>query len=194
MTQTLTKPIDQRIILQGTWEQFKLIQQASADSPGVRLAFYDGEIEILMPGREHELFGRFIGSLLMIYLAQKGIFFQPTGSMTQQKEGEASAQADESYCISSVKPTPDLSIEVVFTSGGVSKLRRYQALGVLEVWFWEDGVLKLYRLRENGYARIERSELPGLKDLDIDLLKRCIMFAETDAGEAIRTFQQEISR
>ncbi len=61
MTQTLAKTTDQHIILQGTWEQFRLIEQASADSPGVKLAFYDGEIEILMPGREHELFGSVIG-------------------------------------------------------------------------------------------------------------------------------------
>lgn len=193
MTQLLTKTIDQRIFLQGTWEQFQLIQQASADSPGVRLAFYDGEIEILMPGREHEVFGCVIGGLLLIYLAQKGIFFQPTGSMTQEREGEASAQADKSFCIGSVKPIPDLSIEVIFTSGSVSKLRRYRALGVAEVWFWEDGTLALYHLRDDGYEQIERSELPGLEELDINLLKRCILLAETDPGEAIRTFQRGIA-
>jgi len=192
MMQLLNKSADQRILLRGTWEKFKLMQQVSEDSPGVRLAFYDGEIEILMPGREHELFGCVIGGLLLIYLAQKGIFFQPTGSMTQQKEGEASAQADKSFCIGNVKPIPDLSIEVIFTSGGERKLLLYQALGVPEVWFWEDGALRLHHLRPSGYQRIERSELPGLQDLDIDFLKRCVMMAETDAGEAIRTFQQGI--
>lgn len=193
MTQTLAKSSDQQIILQGTWEKFRFMQQASEDSPGVRLAFYDGEIEILMPGREHEVFGRIIGSLLTIYLAQQGIFFQPTGSMTQQKDGEVSVQADESYCIGSVKPIPDLSIEVVFTSGGATKLRRYRALGVSEVWFWVDGTLTLYHLRATGYELIGCSELPGLENLDIDLFKRCILVAETNAGEAIRVFQHAIS-
>lgn len=192
MAQLLTKSADQRILLQGTWEKFKLMQQVAEDSPGVRLAFYEEEIEILMPGREHELFGCVIGGLLLIYLARKGIFFQPTGAMTQQKEREVSVQADKSFCIGSVKPIPDLSIEVIFTSGSVRKLRRYQALGVAEVWFWEDGALTLHHLRDNGYERIERSELPGLEDLDINLLKRCILIAETDAGEAVRVFQQEI--
>jgi Uma2 family endonuclease len=192
MIQLLNKPTDQRILLRGTWEKFKLMQQVSEDSPGIRLAFYDGEIEILMPGREHEVFGCVIGGLLLIYFAQKGIFFQPTGSMTQEKEGTASAQADKSFCIGGVKPIPDLSIEVVFTSGGESKLRLYQALGVPEVWFWQDGVLKLHHLRSSGYQRIERSELPGLEELDLNFLKRCIMLAETDSGEAIRTFQQGI--
>ena len=190
MIQLLNKPTDQRILLHGTWEKFKLMQQVSDDSPGIRLAFYDGEIEILLPGREHEVFGCVIGGLLLLYFAQKGIFFQPTGSMTQEKEGTASAQADKSFCVGSVKPTPDLAINVVFTSGGESKLRLYQALGVPEVWFWKDGVLELHHLRSSGYQRIERSELPGLEDLDIDFLKRCVMLAETDPGEAIRTFQQ----
>jgi Uma2 family endonuclease len=192
MAQLLAKTTDQRIVLRGTWEKFRLMQQVSEDSPGVRLAFYNGEIEIFMPGREHEVFGSVIGGLLLIYLAQKGIFFQPTGSMTQEREGTASAQADQSFCIGSVKPIPDLSIEVVFTSGGESKLELYQALGVPEVWFWQDGLLRLHHLHESSYERIERSELPGLEDLDIDLLRRCILMAETDPGEAIRTFQQGI--
>jgi Uma2 family endonuclease len=191
-TQVLSKNDDQRIVLQGTWEKFRLIEQASADSPGVRLAFYDGEIEILMPGREHEIFGSVIGGLLLIYFAQKGIFFQPTGSMTQQKEGEVSAQADQSFCIGSVKPIPDLSIEIVFTSGGVDKLRRYRALDVPEVWFWEDGILQLYHLGTDGYQLIDRSQIPGLEDLDLGLLKRCMVMAETDAGEAMRTFQKSV--
>jgi Uma2 family endonuclease len=191
-TQLLSSQTDQRVILQGTWDQFKLIQQASSDSPGVRLAYYDGTIEIFMPGREHESFSRIIFFLVTTFLLQKGIPFQPTGAMTQEKEREASAQADESFCIGESKPTPDLSIEVIFTSGSAKKLARYQALGVPEVWFWQDGSLALHRLRDNGYERIERSELPGLDQLDIDLLKRCILIAETDFAQAVQVFQQGI--
>jgi Putative restriction endonuclease len=114
--------------------------------------------------------------------------------MTQERERSASAQAAQSYCIGSVKKIPDVSIEVVFTSGGVDKLARYQALGVSEVWFWQDGVLRLYALGQAGYQRIDRSRLPGLVDLDLDLLNRCILLAETDAGEAIRVFQSAIAQ
>ena len=114
--------------------------------------------------------------------------------MTQEKSGVVSAQVDESYCIGSAKPIPDLSIEVVFTSGGISKLERYKALGVPEVWFWEDGLLKLYHLRDGSYEPIECSQLPGFSELDLDLLRPCILMAETDAGEAIRAFRREIER
>ncbi|MBW4693205.1 MAG: Uma2 family endonuclease [Lyngbya sp. HA4199-MV5] len=190
MPSLLDRATDQRIVHHGTWEQFKLIQKGFDDSRGVRLFYYDQTIEILMPGREHEIFSRLIGYLVTTFLTEKGIFFQPTGSMTQEKEGVVSAQADESYCIESVKTIPDLAIEVVFTSGGISKLERYKALGVPEVWFWEDGVLKLYHLQNGIYEPIDRSQLPGLNDLDLDLLQRCILMAETDAGEAIRAFRR----
>ena len=192
MPPLLDKTTDQRILHYGTWEQFKFIQKGFEGSPGVRLFYYDGMIEILMPGREHEIFASIIGYLVTTFLTEKGIFFQPTRSMTQEKEGVVSAQADESYCIGSVKSIPDLSIEVVFTSGGTSKLERYKALGVPEVWFWEDGSLKLYHLRDGSYELIDRSQLPGLSELDLDLLRRCILMAETDAGEAIRAFRREI--
>lgn len=111
--------------------------------------------------------------------------------MTQEKEGEASAQADKSYCIGEAKTIPALSIEVIFTSGSVNKLARYRALGVPEVWFWEDGVMKLHHLRADGYERIAQSEISGLDQLDINFLRRCILIAETDFSEAVRVFQRE---
>jgi len=192
MPPLLNKTTDQRIVHQGTWEQFKFIQKGFDGSPGVRLFYYDGAIEILMPGQDHETFSRIIAYLVTTFLVEQGIFFKPTGAMTQEKEGLVSAQADESYCIGTVKSIPDLSIEVVFTSGNTSKLERYKALGVSEVWFWQDGTLKLYHLRDGSYQTIARSQLPGLNDLDLELLKRCILMAETDAGEVIREFRREI--
>ena len=186
------KTLDRHLIHHGTWEQFKWIQKGFDGSPGVRLSYYDGAIEIIMPGREHEIFSRIIGYLVTTFLAEKGIFFQPTGAMTQEKAELVSAQAGESYCIGSPKPIPDLSIEVVFTNGGINKLERYKALGVPEVWFWEDGLLQLYHLHDNHYESIDRSQLPGLSDLDLDLLRRCVLMAETDSGAAIRAFRQAI--
>lgn len=184
---------DQRVVLSGrSWEQFKLIQQGFEDSPGIRLFYFDGTIEILMPGREHEVFKAIIAILLIIYFEENGIEFEPTGSMTQEHEGVASAEADESYCIGVSKPVPDLAIEVIFSSGGLSKLQRYRALGVPEVWFWEDGVFTLYCLSETGYEQRDRSEIPELSGLDVELLTRCVLMGETSRLEAMREFRKGI--
>jgi Uma2 family endonuclease len=184
---------DQQLLLPGrTWDQFKLIQAGFKDFPGARLFYFDGTIEILMPGRDHEVFKGIIALLLGIFFEEVGIEFEPTGSMTQECEAIASVQADESYCIGTSKPIPDLSIEIVFTSGGSNKLQRYQALGVPEVWFWQDGVFALYRLRQSGYEHINRSEIPELATLDIELLTRCVLMGETSRLEAMRQFRRGI--
>ncbi len=176
-----------------TWEQFKHIQKGLEGSPGVRLSFYEGVVEVFMPGQPHEIFKTIIGSLLEAFFLHWRIRVVPTGSITQEQEGVASAEADESYCFGEAKPIPDLSIEVIFTSGSATKLNRYQALGVPEVWFWEDGVFTLHRLGENGYTRIYKSQIPELANLDLDLLAKCVLAGEIDWLEAVLTFREAIS-
>ncbi|MGL5064818.1 MAG: Uma2 family endonuclease [Microcoleus sp.] len=188
MTIALDKTKDQRLVHYGmSWQQFKLLQESFADSPGIRLAYYDGEIEIVTVSPDHESISRMITALLIVYFLHNDIEFNPLGSFTQEQEKKVSAQADESFAIGSSTATkPDLSVEVIFTSGSDRKLIHYQVLGVPEVWFWEDGLFRLYRLRESGYERIDRSEI--LPDLDINLLARCLMMASKI--EALKVFQQ----
>lgn len=193
MTQIL-KENDQRLVLnERTWQQFKLIQQGFEGFPGAKLAYYNGNIEILIPGADHEFFKTIIGFLIELFLLETGVEFVPAGSMTQEQEGTVSAQADESYWITKQQSIPDLSIEVVFTNR-VNKLERYRALSVSEVWFWEDGLFTLYHLRSQGYERIARSELPGLMDLDINLLTHCVLMAQTSRIDAFNEFRSVIAR
>ncbi|MEB3295004.1 MAG: Uma2 family endonuclease [Synechococcales bacterium] len=182
---------DQQIFQSGlTWADFKLIQKGLERSSGLRLSYFEGQLEILMPGKEHEQFVSIIGYLIMTFLTEQGIFFQPTRSMTQEKEGLVSTQADESYCIGTPKALPDLAIEVVFTSGSLQKLLRYRALEIPEVWFWEDGLLRVYHLMGDEYLQCDRSRLPGLANLDLEQFSRYVLMAETDAGAAFRAFRQ----
>ncbi len=184
---------DQRIIHSGiTWQQFKLIQSGFGDTRNVRLFYYDNTVEILMPGREHEFFKTIIGFLLELFCLEMSIEFEPLGSTTQEREGEASAEPDESYCFGASKPIPDLVIEVIFTSGSLKKLNHYRALAIPEVWFWEDGVFSLYRLRESEYEQISKSEIPELGTLDIELLTRCVLMAQTSRLEAANTFRNAL--
>jgi hypothetical protein len=50
--------------------------------------------------------------------------------------------------------------------------------------------LQLFHLREGGYEAIDRSELPGLENLNIAVLPRCILMAETDFPGALALFRQ----
>lgn len=198
MTQALEKPRSSEdkvaVYHDRTWEQFKHIQKGLEGHPGVRLSFYAGVVEVFMPGRLHEIFRTIIGSLLEAFFFEWNIQIIPTGSVTQEQAGVASAEADESYCFGEAKPIPNLSIEVIFTSSSAKKLELYRALRVPEVWLWQDGLLTLHRLGENGYTRISRSQIPELANLDIELLSRCVLIGETDWLEAMRTFRNAISK
>ncbi len=163
-----------------TWEQFKHLQKGFENSRGIRLFYFDGTVEILMPGKAHELFKSIIGFLIETFLFQHELEFEPTGSMTQEKAEIASVEADESYEIQGFK----LSIEVNFTSGDITKLARYQALTVHEVWFWEDGALEVYHLQNSGYKKVNHSLIPALSSLDLSVLSACILVGETSRIEA----------
>jgi Uma2 family endonuclease len=168
-----------------TWEQFKLIQQGLEDSPGVRLFFFEGIVEVLMPGRYHEVFKRSIGVLIEAFLFDREIESNLTGSMDREKEGSASAQPDESYEIGPYK----LVVEVTVTSGTIAKLELYKALGIDEVWFWQDGVLRLYHLMDGGYQAIDRSHIPELAGIDVAVLSKCILMGETSWVGAVKMFR-----
>ena len=180
------KPREQQFIQTGvSWESFKAIQQGFADSPGVRLFYYRGELEILSTSPLHEIVKGNIGFLVEDFMLERGIDFVGTGSFSVEKEDEASAQADESYCFGDSKSVPDLAIEVVITSGGTNKLRRYQALGVQEVWFWEDCVISLHYLEPDGYQKISHSRF--LPELDVPSLALCA--AISSRRQAVQEFR-----
>jgi Uma2 family endonuclease len=178
-----------------TWREFKAIDQL-LDRPGYRLSFLDGVLEIRrMPGEPHEIVKKRIAALLELYLLMAGFDFTPTGSMTLESEGGAvKREADESYKLAPGRVRPDLVIEIVFTSGGINKLEVYKRLKIKEVWFWEDGVLEVYHLREQGntldYEKVSSSQ--EVKGIDLDLLLRCINMV--NHVDAIKTFQQALQK
>jgi Uma2 family endonuclease len=178
---------DVRTIQRGkTWAQFEHLQQGFDGTRGVKLFYYSGTIEILMPGAAHELFKKIIAILIEVFLLDRKIEFEPTGSMTQKREGAAAAEADESYEIQAAK----LCVEVNFTSGDESKLQCYRELGVDEVWFWDDGVLAVYSLQSDGYRQVTRSQISALAPIDLAIMAECILIGETSRIEAVERFRQ----
>jgi len=192
MTTTLEKleRLDEPILIDElSWREFKVVEQLLS-RPGVRLSFLDGVLEIRrMPGEKHETIKERIGSLLDIYLLQMGIDYQPTGSMTlESPSGLVKREADKSYKLGANREFPDLAVEVVVTSGGINKLEAYKRLQIPEVWFWENGALRMYSLGADGYAEVDRSFV--LPDLDVVLLARCINIE--NQLQAMREFKQTI--
>ncbi len=190
----LTALPEQRLILplSMTWEQFKALDSLLEYTRNVRLSYLDGYVEIMTLSPEHETIKCLLAGMLMIFFVEKDLSFRPTGSATLQGETKGSSkEPDLSYYFGEdrrARETPDLVIEVIFTSGTINKLEYYRRFNVAEVWFWEDGVFAIYQLNCEGYDRILRSVL--LPDLDLELLGRCLQMSEEK--EALKVFRDAV--
>jgi Uma2 family endonuclease len=182
---------DAQVFPHVSWQQYEDIDRAFETVLGVKFRYLDGSLEIMAVSPEHEDFKSIIRMLLEAYLRVKRIRFYGRGapSLGDRNLG-ARSEPDESYNLETRKPYPDLVIEVVITSGGVDKLEGYRRMGVSEVWFWEDGVLSLHHLFENGYQAVEQSQL--LLDFPMDLFCRYITYH--DQFDAVTEFTTAVEQ
>jgi Uma2 family endonuclease len=187
MTLTLTKTADQYLVKQAvTWEQFKALQSAFEEIGGVRLNYCEGVVEIVGIGLLHEMITALLGLLLGQYFVIKRMRFTSTGAYTQSIATKLEFQSDLSFAFGSDPKVTDLCIEVVVTSGSVKKLRKYQLRNISEVWFWQDGKIKIYCLLDGEYAQVESSG--WLPDLDLAHLEQCLLMESQ--LDAVLAFQE----
>lgn len=193
MSITLNKTIESNnllLISEITWTQLETLEASFQDLKGVRFSYLDGYLQIMNLSLEHEETKRIIGTLLEAYMREKGIRFYMKGSASiGTKNIGGKKEPDESYNLYSKKDIPDLVIEIVVSSGGINTLELYRRIGVSEVWFWEDGLLKIYTLQEN-YVLSEKSLL--LPDLDINILTKYITYY--DQYDAVINFVEAIKK
>ncbi len=172
-TQTRVSLSEQSITCGGiSWEQFTKISQAFDGIGGLRLIFCEGVLEIVPISKTHEFICSLLGYLLITYFVQKRIHFFPSGAYSQRIEGLTEFQADLSYSFDTDKEVPDLCIEVVVSSGGVDKLRKYQLRGVPEVWFWQDNQITVYCLVDGNCQQWQGSR--RFPDLDLAFVCHCL--------------------
>ena len=188
MIQTPQKPptTEQRVIYSAlTWEEFKTLQTVLAPR-GVRVSYSHGEVELLTVSDLHGLIAGNLGYLLEMYMLQHLIRFIGLEDFSIEIPATASAQADKAYCFEERKPIPDLAVEIVITGERETKLKRYAALHVPEVWFWIDNELRVYRLDKetNEYHQILCSGwLP-----ELNLQRLAIASTQEFRADAVQSF------
>ena len=172
-----------------SWDQLEKLD-VDLEGTGARLTYLDGILEIMSPlSDDHEDAKSTTSRLLEAYLREKKIRFYVRGSATLGKRKDGTRrEPDESYNFGAKKSIPDLIIEITVTSGGINKLEVYKRLKVPEVWFWEDGLLSVYCLRNEEYEKASQSSF--FPDLDIELLAQYSRMA--DQYDAVNEFSQVI--
>jgi Uma2 family endonuclease len=183
--------VDQRVCLHGVgWDQYEALLAMRGESSALRVTYRQGELEIMAPSWNHEHLKKLLARLIQAYAEEEGIELNGAGSWTLKNALEkVGLEPDECYIIGpKTTERPDMAIEVVWTSGGVSKLDIYRTLGVPEVWFYERGALRFHTLGPDGYTEVSRSAL--LPHLDPALLLR--FMSEPQQTSAVRAYRRAV--
>jgi Uma2 family endonuclease len=169
---------EQRVFLHDqTWSDYLRLVRGRGDGSVPRITYLEGEIELMAPGFLHEDDEKKLARVIEAWADARGQYLEGFGSWTlKRKEVERGSEPDECYVVierpRSKIHRPDLAIEVVRTSGGISKLEVYRKLGIAEVWFWSRGRLQMFALRRGKYTECARSGL--LPALDPALVARAM--------------------
>lgn len=168
---------DERVVIACDWQAYEIQLALRGERSRPRLAFLDGELEIMSPSPHHENIKSRIGRVIDAYLVHASLKGGPRGGPTLRRQrDQAGVEPDESYSFAKLDKehpaAPDLVIEVNWTRGGIDKLEIYRRLGIREVWFWEANLISIHVLGAQGSEVQPRSSfLPGL---DLDLVIRLL--------------------
>jgi Uma2 family endonuclease len=186
-------PPEQAMVIYGvSWKDYVILREA-LDTPGLRMTYCEGVLELMSPSRNHELWKKTTARLLETYAFLLRLPLVGYGSTTFRNEAkERGVEPDECWRVGSLMKDgeiPDIVLEVIYASPILDKLHVYDGLEIPEVWLWKDGAFELYRRRgAGGYDRIERSAF--LPALDFTLVARFVTREDQDV--ALREFADAV--
>ena len=159
---------DQTLCLAGmTWIDYEKFD--SEEYPGYRVSYFDGVITLVSPSKNHERIAQTIAILVSAYCRKFSLLYFPLGSTRLENKPLAGKEPDVSFAFNTDKDIPDLAIEVIFSSGSLDDLNKYQIIGVNEVWFWKNNKITFYQLQTQKYIKIPTSKLlPNLSSKTLE--------------------------
>jgi Uma2 family endonuclease len=187
-----------------SWPEFEAILDELGDKRASRIIYNRGFLEIRMPLPKHEKAKVLIGDMVKILLEELNIDNECFGSSTfKRQDMQTGIEPDDCFYIENsvrmigkdrvdltVDPPPDLAIEVDVTSS--TGLDAYQALGVPELWRFEDGCLMIDSLRDGVYRRAVASQyFPGFPIVD-EVARICELAQNEGRSAALRAFRQRV--
>jgi Uma2 family endonuclease len=185
-----TATAEQRMVIHGvSWQDYVILREA-LDTPGLRMTYCEGTLELMSSSFTHELHKATIARLIELYAFLRALPLIGYGSATFRREAkQRGAEPDECYCVGRQiveGQFPDIVLEVIHTNPLLDKLDVYRGLDVAEVWLFQDGAFALHRLVQDRYERIERSGF--LPELDFTLLAR--LAVRPDQDEALHELRR----
>jgi len=197
--QRIQVPPGQRVVLRDvSWEEFEAILQELGDRGIARVAYYDGLLEIMSPSPEHEYFKQTLSIAIEDMAETLELDYESYGSTTWRRQAkQAGLEPDNCFYFQNEArvrgklqfdlnqdPPPDLALEIDVTNQSLTRFPIYARLGVPELWCYDAGTLKIYRLHQEEYSEVQQSQIfPQLK---ISELPQLIEANRADGRLALR--------
>lgn len=195
----------QRVDLEGIdWPEFEAILAELGESRSTRIAYNNNTLTIVAPLFKHEKSKVALGDIVKVLLDEQNIDYDSSASTTLKRQDlDKGVEPDDSFYIQNyeqvlnkdridltVDPPPDLAIEVDLTSKTQAEL--YEALGVPELWRYDQNRLRIDVLQAGRYVQVEESPtFPGwpLMELADKYVARA---REVGQGRAVRELRQQV--
>jgi Uma2 family endonuclease len=167
MVTTAAQPISQRVVLNNiSWQTFETMLFEMGDKRVTRLTYDNGTLEIMTPLMLHEHNKRLIEKIIDALSEILNLNIKSTGSVTCKRQDLLrGVEPDSSFYIQNEllmrakknldltqDPPPDLVIEVDYTSSSVDRMPIYLALGVPEVWRYDEPRMQIFQLQAGTYV------------------------------------------
>ncbi|XZO03824.1 MAG: Uma2 family endonuclease [Microcoleus sp.] len=184
------------------WQEFEAILEELGEHRASRIAYSQGSLEIRMPLPEHEFNKEIIGDMVKILLEELELDRECFGSTTfKRKSMLQGIEPDNCFYIQNyarmigkkrvdltIDPPPDLAIEVDLTSK--TQLDAYEALGVPEIWRYENNQLEINVLEDGKYVVSEISLIfPNLPIVEA-ISQYCEQSQAAGTSQTLRLFRK----
>ena len=163
---TLPKAEQLVVLNDVSWETYERLLAENDSYRGKRFTYDNGRLQIMVISRRHERPNHILEMIVEVVAEEWGLSVDATGAMTIKRgDLRKGFEPDSSFYIKnaaavrrkeeldfSVDPPPDLVIEVDITSDSVNKFPIFAAVGVPEVWRYDQRRVAIHLLRDGAYS------------------------------------------
>ncbi len=176
-----TISVIEKVELSGiSWETYENLSRELDKSRRLRLSYYYGDLEIMTPSPEHEIYKAVVGRFVDTLAEELDVYIYPLESTTFKKFKQISAEPDKCFYLKNRKavqgkkrldendPPPDLVIEIDVTSSSQKRLEIYAEMRFPEIWRYDLRLFKIYHLVGQKYQEFPESlAFPNIPLLEI---------------------------
>jgi Uma2 family endonuclease len=201
---TLIQP-EEIIHLSGiSWQTYETLLAELNESRRLRLTYNRGNLEIMAPSPEHEIYKKTMGRFVETLAEELNMRIYPLGSTTFKRGELSGAEPDECFYIKNINivkgkkridlaqdPPPDLVVEIDITSRSQNRFEVYADIGVPEIWRYDGKFFSINILQNQEYVAVERSlAFPNLPLAEISNFLQQV--GQKDYLELVREFRDWI--